>query len=107
MSTTTHPSSRNLIETVLVLLLLLALLFALYDVLRVFFGVLTFAIIFSLSFSKPFERFARLLRNRRKLAAFFYCIILITVVALPFIYIISSMSHHVKEASRVINDIKA
>jgi len=106
MSTATHPSSRNLIETVLVLLLLLALLFALYDVLRVFFGVLTFAIIFSLSFAKLFDRFARLLKNRRKLAAFFYCIILITVVALPFIYIISSMSHHVKEASHIINDIK-
>ncbi|MEJ0104778.1 MAG: AI-2E family transporter [Bacteroidota bacterium] len=106
MGTTTYTSSRNLVETVLVLLLLLALLFALYDVLRVFFGAFTFAIIFSLSFAKLFDRFARLLRNKRKLAAFFYCIILIAVVALPFIYIISSMSHHVREASQMINDIK-
>ncbi len=37
--------SRSLIETILVLLLLLSLMLALYDVLKVFFGVLTFALI--------------------------------------------------------------
>jgi predicted PurR-regulated permease PerM len=106
MNPATHTTSRNLIETILVLLLLLALLYALYDVLRVFFGVFTFAIIFSVSFARLFDRFARLLKNKRKLAAFFYCVILLTVVALPFIYIISSMSQHVKEAAAIISNIK-
>jgi len=33
-----RPASKNMIESILVLLLLLALLLALYDVLRLFFG---------------------------------------------------------------------
>lgn len=106
MDSISRPSSRNLIETILVLLLLLALLVALYDVLKVFFGVFTFAIIFSVSFTGLFERFVRLLRNRRNIAAVLYCILLMAVVAQPFMYIISSMSHHVKEAGRLINEIK-
>ena len=106
MNSPVHTSSRTFIETVLVLLLLLALMLALYDVLRVFFGVFTFALIFSVSFATPFERFAHILKNKRKLAAFLYSLFLTAVIALPFIYIISAMSHHIKDAGHWVADVK-
>src|ERR1700760_1855291 len=99
--------SRNTIETVLVLLLLLSLMLALYDVLKVFFGVLTFALIFSVSFAQIFERLVRLLNNNRKLAAVIYSILLIAVIALPFIYIVSAVRGHIKETIVWINQVKA
>lgn len=98
--------SRNTIETILVLLLLLALMWALYDVLRVFFGVLTFALIFSVSFAGPFERLVRLLGRRRKVSAVIYSILLLAIVALPFIYIISALRSHVKDAILLIGQIR-
>jgi hypothetical protein len=60
--------SRGFIEMALSPLLLLILLYGLYTVLRVFFGVFTYAIIFSVSMAGLF---------------------LIAFIALPFIYIIS------------------
>jgi predicted PurR-regulated permease PerM len=101
-----RPVSRDSIETILVLLLLLALMFALYDVLRVFFGVFTFALIFSVSFAKPFERLVGFLKNRRKLAAFIYSIILAGIIAVPLVYIFSSFSRRVKDAIVLIGEIK-
>jgi len=99
--------SRNVIETILVLVLLLLLLLALYDVLKVFFGVLTFALIFSVSFSGPFERLVILLKNRRKLAAIIYSILLTAIIALPFIFIISTLRGHIKEAIAGMGNIKS
>lgn len=98
--------SRNVIETILVLLLLLALLFALYDVLKVFFGVLTFALIFSVSFARPYERLATRLKGRRKLAAVIYSLLLTSIIALPFIYIISAMSGHVSVVIQWLETVK-
>ena len=106
MQTQAGPTSRSAIETVLVLLALLALMVALYDVLRVFFGVFTFAIIFSVSFAVFFEKLVNVLGKRRKLAAVIYSVLLITIVALPFIYIIASLSRHVKEVGNWVSDIK-
>lgn len=100
-------TSRNTIETVLVLLLLLSLMLALYDVLKVFFGVLTFALIFSVSFAYLFERLVGFLNNRRKLAAVVYSILLIAIVALPLIYIVTAVRGHIKEAIVGINQLKA
>src|ERR1700733_9209943 len=99
-------SSRSMIETVLVLLLLICLMLALYDVLKVFFGVLTFALIFSVSFAKPFEWFARVLGNRRILAAIIYTVLLIAIVALPLIFLIRALQHHVKDAIVWMNNIR-
>ncbi|MCW3119334.1 MAG: family transporter [Chitinophagaceae bacterium] len=106
MNSPVPTSSRTFIETVLVLLLLLALMFALYDVLRVFFGVFTYALIFSVSFATPFERLVRILKNKRRLAAFLYSLLLITAIALPFIYIISAMSQQLNDAGQWIADVK-
>ena len=99
--------SRSIIEMILVLLLLLLLMAALYDVLRVFFGVLTFALIFSVSFFGPYERLVRWSGDRRSLAALVYSIILIAIIALPVTYIISEVRTHIREAIRLVGDVKA
>jgi len=106
MPAPSKASSRNVIETIIVLLLLLALMFALYDVLRAFFGVFTFALIFSVSFAKPYEKLVKLLKYKRKLAATIYAVILIAIVTLPFVFIISAIANHVKEASLFITNVK-
>ncbi len=101
-----QPGSRTIIETILVLILLLGLLLALYDVLKFFFGVLTFALIFSVSFYAPFEKLVRLFKNKRKLAAFFYAILLTAFIALPVFYIISALRGHLKELITATSEIK-
>lgn len=100
------PSSRSTIETILVLLLLLALLLALYEVLKVFFGVLTFALIFSVSMEQPYERLARSLKQRRKLAAVIYSVVLILIVALPFIYAIAALGKHAKDMVHMVEHVR-
>ncbi|HTR32111.1 MAG TPA: AI-2E family transporter [Puia sp.] len=99
--------SRSIVETVLVLLMLLLLMLALYDVLRVFFGVLTFALIFSVSFFGPYERLVRLLGNRRSLGALVYSILLIAIIAVPVTYIASEVRVHVREALGWVEEVKA
>jgi predicted PurR-regulated permease PerM len=100
-------SSRNIVEAILVVILLVTLMLALYDVLKVFFGVLTFALIFSVSFAAPFEWLAGFLGNRRVLAAIIYALILITIVALPLVFIIAGLRDHVKDVITWMNDIRA
>lgn len=107
MNKTSQNDSRSIVETVLVLLLLLCLMLALYDVLKVFFGVLTFALIFSVSFADIFERLARLVNNRRKLAAIIYSILLVAIIAVPFLFIVSAVRSHIREAIAWINQVKA
>lgn len=99
-------SPRSIIETVLVLLLLLALLAALYDVLKVFFGVFTFALIFYVSMQRPYEQLVRLLGQRRKLAAVVYSIITILIVALPFIYVVGALGRHVRNLLQIVDDVR-
>jgi len=99
-------SSRNIVEAILVVILLVGLMMALYDVLKVFFGVLTFALIFTVSFARPFEWLARVLGNRRVLAAIIYALVLITIVALPLVFIISALRHHVKDVIAWMNDVR-
>jgi predicted PurR-regulated permease PerM len=95
-----------MIETILVLLLLISLMLALYDVLKVFFGVLTFALIFSVSFAGIFEWLVRLVGRRRKLAAVIYAIVLIGIIALPLIFIISALRSHIKDVIAWMNVVR-
>src|SRR5689334_6870687 len=106
MSTIVQKSTRGIIETVLALLFLLILLWDLYLVLSVFFGVFTYAIIFSVSLVKPFERLVALFKNRRKLAAVVYCLVLLLIIALPFVYIISALSSHASAVVHWISEVK-
>jgi predicted PurR-regulated permease PerM len=98
---------RGNIETALALLLLFILLFDLYTVLSVFFGVFTYAIIFSVSLAALFERLVAVMNHKRKLAAFIYALILIAIIALPFIYIINALNGYATEAQQWITDAKA
>ncbi|NIG54481.1 AI-2E family transporter [Chitinophaga sp. Cy-1792] len=106
MNTQFRPGSRNLIETILVLLLLLGLLLALYKVLHIFFGVLTFALIFSVSFHTLFEKMVLKMQGRRKLVAIVYAIVLVAIIALPVTYIISAISTHMRDIVEWINDTR-
>ena len=105
MRSLTSPVSRNFIESVLVLLLLLALIMAMVDTLRIFFGVFTFALIFYVSFTGVFEALVRLVK-RRKLAAVLYSVVLVLLVALPFVYVITAMGKHVKDVMLLAEDVK-
>jgi predicted PurR-regulated permease PerM len=82
-------------------------MFALYNVLKVFLGVLTFALIFSVSFAGAFEWLARFLGNRRKLAAVIYSIVLIAIIALPIVYIAATIRVHIKGTLHWLAEIKA
>ena len=106
MQNVQKPVSRNLIETILLVLLFIGLIYALYRVLEVFLGVLTFALIFSVSFAAAYERMVKLLRGKRKLAAVVYSVILISIVALPLIYLIAAMSRHLKQLTPWLAMIK-
>src|SRR4051812_34080740 len=90
-------STRNVVESILVLLLFVALLVALYDVMHLFFGVLTFALIFCVSFVNAFEYLCRILGGRRSIAATLYVLILLILVALPVILLFSAFHAHANE----------
>ena len=99
-------SNRPFIESVLLLLLLLALMFSVFEVLKPFFGVLTFALIFAVSFFKPYQHLVKWLKGRRKLGAVIYVVILLSIFAIPFIYIVSAISDHFREAVDFIGSVK-
>ena len=98
---------RSIIETALVLLLLLILLSALYTVLSIFLGVFTYAIILAVAIHPLFEKLARLLGGKRKLAAFIYALLLIGIVALPFVYLINELANLIQGSQAYIADAKA
>ena len=97
---------KSYFEVAIALLLLFVLLFSLYRVLSVFFGVFTYAIIFSVSFYSLFEGLSKRLKNKRSLAAFIYALLLILIVATPFYYIISALSDYAVQAEQWIKDVQ-
>jgi len=107
MNTFNTDQRRSTIETALVLLLLLILLSALYTVLSIFLGVFTYAIILAVAIHPLFEKLARLLGGKRKLAAFIYALLLIGIVALPFVYLINELANLIQGSQAYIADAKA
>lgn len=99
-------SNRTFIESVLLLLLLLILLLAVYEVLQPFFGILTFALIFAVSFSTPYRHLVKMLKGKRKLAAVIYVVLLLLIFTIPFIYIVSAISDHFREAVDFVGSVK-
>ena len=106
MNTQLKAPGRGQIETGLAFLLLIILLLGLYTVLGAFFGVFTYAIIFSVSLGSLFEKLVRGVNNKRKLAACIYALLLIAILALPFVYIISALADYVAQAQRWVSDVK-
>lgn len=92
-----NPFSKRVIETFIIIVLMAVLLDAFYKVFSVFFGILAFALIFSVSFEKPYEQLCKKLNQRRKIVAFIYVVILISIIAVPLIYLFASLIHRAKE----------
>jgi len=107
MPDTQKPITRDTIETIMVVLLFVGLLYALYNVLQVFFGVLTFALIFSVSFSSSYEGLVKLFKGNRKLSSIVYSLILTAIVAVPLIFLIKAMSRHLMQLAPWLATIKA
>ena len=106
MNNVQKPVSKGLIETIVVILLFIVLMYALYRALEVFFGVLTFALIFSVSFASAYERMVKLFKGKRKLSAVIYSAVLISIIGVPLIYLISAMSRHLKQLMPWLATIK-
>jgi predicted PurR-regulated permease PerM len=106
MSSIQLKNPRGTIETVLVVIFFLGLMYMLFDVLRVFTGIFTFALIFAISFAGVFEKFVLLFKGKRKLAAIVYALLLILIIAQPFLYLISSLSHHIKDVELFVSNVK-
>jgi predicted PurR-regulated permease PerM len=84
---------------------LLTLIYALYNVLKVFLGAFTFALIFSVSFAGPYERATRWLNGRRKLAAVLYSLVILIAVALPLIYLIATLGKHIGKVPLLVAEV--
>lgn len=98
--------TRKVIEIFLVLIVVLLLLDALYKIFNIFFGVLTFALIFAVSFSSSFKWLCKVLKQRRKLAAIIYSIVVIAIIAIPVMYFFSTLIHRIKELVLWIGDAR-
>ena len=96
MKATQLRNSKTTIETLLVALFFLALVYALFDVLKVFLGIFTFSLIFAISFARPFEKIVVFFKGKRTLAAIIYAFLLIAIIAQPFLFLISTLSHRGK-----------
>lgn len=101
-----HSDLRNPLESNLILLTLLIVLVALYHVLKIFFGVFTFALIFYVSFFKTFEHLSLLLKGRRKLAGIIYSAVFVVIIAIPFIFMITALGKHVKDVEHYVIEVK-
>ncbi len=97
---------RNPIEYALILLMFLAIIFATYNTLSAFFGIFIFALIFAVSFSSLFELFSKSIGGKRKLAAIIYALVLLTIVALPFVYIINAIGEYAHKTQVLVAGIK-
>jgi predicted PurR-regulated permease PerM len=75
--------------------------------LSVFLGVFTYAIILAVAIHPLYEKLARLLGGKRKLAAFIYALLLIGIVALPFVYLINELAGLIQGSQVYIADAKA
>lgn len=97
---------RTPLEHIIILLMFLAVIAASYLTLSSFFGIFVFALIFSVSFSPLFEILSRAIGGRRKLAAFIYALVLLTIVALPFVYIINSIGEYAHKTQVLVANIR-
>lgn len=85
---------RNIFEYTLVLLLFLVLIWALFTVTQSFFGVFTYAVILAVSFSGTFDKLIRVFGNRKWIAIIAYTLLLLTVMAIPFIFFLHALGRY-------------
>ncbi len=107
MPATETNSGKSFIEKALLLVLFLVFLYLLYSLMGIFLGVFTYAIILSVSFSSLFEKLVKLLNNKRGLAAAIFALLLIAIIALPFIYMINSVGYYIHQGQLWYEGVKA
>lgn len=106
MEATNRTDMRSTIRTAVVLLLLFLLLFALYNVMSAFLGVFTFAIIFSVSFHGLFEKYRHLAGKFKKLPAIIYGLLMVSLIAVPFIFLLNKLGDVIRGAMDLFGEIK-
>ncbi len=106
MDVTTRTEIRRSVQIALILLLLFLLLFTLYSTLSVFIGVFTIAIIFSVSFHGLFEKLRPLAGRFRKLPAIIYGLLMVSLIAVPFIFLIRKLGDVLRDAMNMFGDIQ-
>jgi predicted PurR-regulated permease PerM len=106
MDTMTKTEIRRSVRIALILLLLFLLLFALYSALSAFIGVFTFAIIFSVSFHGLFEKMRPLAGRFRKLPAIIYGLLMVSLVAVPFIFLIRKLGDVLRDVMDVFGNMQ-
>lgn len=93
----TKQTTKQIVEVFITLILMMLLLNALYDVFKVFFGILTFALIFTVSFSGAYHFLCNKLHHKRKLAAILYSIVLTAIIVVPLLIFFSTLFHRIRD----------
>jgi predicted PurR-regulated permease PerM len=106
MPNSSAENSKQFYVQAIGLLLLLILMYAFYNVMSVFLGIFTFAIIFAVAFHGLFEKMVRWFGSNRKIAGLVYGFLLVAVVAVPLIYLISWLSESLQAAKIFVQDIE-
>src|SRR4030095_9778982 len=83
---------QRVIEIALALLLVLLLIAATFRILLPFAGALTYAVILATATSGLFERMAKLLNGRRRLAALLFGLLAAAITVVPLIYLSSAVA---------------
>ena len=97
---------RTYVRTFLSLLFLALLLYALYSVISPFLGVFTFAIIFAVSFHKFFEKHRGKAGKYTKLPAIIYAILMVSLVAIPFIFLLGKLGNVLHGLTETFGEIR-
>ena len=106
MDTINQTNMRGIVRISIVLLLLFLLLFALYSVMSAFLGVFTFAIIFSVSFHGLFEKYRHLAGKFKKLPAIIYGVLMVSLIAVPFIFLLNKLGDVIRDAMDLFSQIR-
>ena len=106
MNLSEPTADRSLIEKALLLIIFLVFLYLLSEVLSLFLGVFTYALILTVSFSKLFERLSGALRGKRSLAAAIYLVLAISIIAIPFIFMVNAAANYIHLGQVWYEDLK-
>jgi len=106
MATHQETDMRQTVRIAMVLLMLFLLLYALYNVVSIFLGVLTYAIIFSVSLHGPFEKLRAYAGRFKKLPAIIYGILMVALIAVPFIFLIGKLGDVLRNLHQVFANIR-
>jgi predicted PurR-regulated permease PerM len=99
-------NKRKLMESILGFLLLILLLYGTYTTLSAFFGIFSFAIIFGVALSKPFEKLCSMLGGKRSIAGFIMGVLILGVIALPMLLIVKVLGGYIHDAQQLVTDIR-